>query len=156
MRKLVCLIPLLLTSNFAWGDVFQFVDEGGKKHFVDKVEKVPPQFRGQLGTQKELPPISRSQPGREKLYEKDSYASEPQGKQIEIFVTSWCPHCKELESYLQQRKLAFTRYDIEESREGRDKYEQLGGGGVPIVRIGTTTLRGFNPNRVDAALELNR
>lgn len=154
MLRILVVLFFLSFATLARADVFHYVDEAGKKHFVDSREKVPAQFRAQLETQKALPAISRSQPGRDKLYEKNTYPGYNGGR-VEIFVTSWCPHCKELEAYLTRRQVSFVRYDIERNREGRDKYEQLGGGGVPVIQIGKSTLRGFNPRQVDAALELN-
>jgi len=155
MRKILALALSFFFAVNASAEVVHYQDDTGKHHYVDSPTKVPERYRSQLEGQQSLPPISRAQPGRENLYEQKSYpqaASVP----VEIFVTSWCPHCRELEAYLRERQISFARYDIEENAAGRARYEQFGGGGVPVIRIGRSVLHGFNPMHVDAALNLNR
>lgn len=71
---------------------------------------------------------------------------------VTIFVTSWCPFCKKLEAYLKDHQVHYQRYDIEQSAEGRRKHQALGGGGVPVVQIGSTVVRGFDPSYLDMLL----
>lgn len=67
---------------------------------------------------------------------------------VEVFVTSWCPYCKKLEALLQSQNIPYTRYDIEADSKGERLYRSLGGGGVPIVRIGSFVVRGFHPDLI--------
>jgi len=63
---------------------------------------------------------------------------------VEIFVTSWCPICKDLEAFLRTYNIPHIRFDVEHSAKGIEIYQQLGGGGVPITRIdGKKIIRGF-------------
>lgn len=78
-----------------------------------------------------------------------AYAAQPL---VEIFVTTWCPYCKALEDYLQRKNVVYKRYNIEQSSEGKKKHSLLGGGGVPVVKIGTEVIRGFDPRAIDQAL----
>lgn len=73
-------------------------------------------------------------------------------KRVELFVTSWCPYCQQLEAALRASKVTYTRYDIEKSQEGARKYRALGGGGIPITKVGDAVIRGNNPQGVLAAL----
>lgn len=78
---------------------------------------------------------------------------EPERRIVEIFVTAWCPYCRSLESYLTKRGITFTRYDVEHDAKGITIYQELGGGGVPIIRIdGTQILRGFSIDELEKAL----
>lgn len=72
---------------------------------------------------------------------------------VEVFVTSWCPYCKRLELFLRSRNIQYTRYDIEADWQGQRLYWDLGGGGVPIVRIGSFVMRGFDPDAITKALD---
>ena len=67
---------------------------------------------------------------------------------VEVFVTSWCPYCKSLEAFLQARNIPYVRYDIEADSQGESIYRRLGGGGIPIVRIGSVVMRGFDPDSI--------
>jgi len=75
-----------------------------------------------------------------------------QKKKVTIYVTSWCPYCKKLEKFLRGNNIRYTRYNIERSAKGRKEYKRLGGGGVPIVKIGSKVIRGYNPQKIKAAL----
>lgn len=68
----------------------------------------------------------------------------PVKEPVEIFVTSWCPYCARLEQFLNTQKVEFVRYDIERDLNGFAKHQQLGGGGVPVIRVGTQVFRGFD------------
>ena len=75
------------------------------------------------------------------------------GKKVEVFVTSWCPYCRNLEAFLSQKSIAYKSYDVEKDAVGKRIYQQLGGGGVPVVKIGTQVIRGFDPAAILNALD---
>ena len=89
-------------------------------------------------------------PGSQELeqFEADYLAN----KQVQILVTDWCPYCKKLEAYLNDKKVRYTRFDVEKDKKGKQLYEQLGRGGVPIVMIGKDIIRGFNTVEIEQAL----
>ena len=135
--------------------VVQYLDREGRSHFVSAPEKVPPEYRSQLEHRKELPPISRYTADAdvlERAAEPSPAASEKKAK-VEIFVTSWCPYCKQLESYLRAHRIDYLRHDIEKSATARMMYEELGGGGFPITRIGSTVIQGFDEDAIATALK---
>lgn len=67
-----------------------------------------------------------------------------QQKRVRILVTDWCPYCSRLEAFLIKEKIHYEKLDVEQSAEGKKLYTQLGRGGVPIVLIGSTVVRGFD------------
>lgn len=71
---------------------------------------------------------------------------------VEVFVTSWCPHCKRVESFLKKHNVQYTRYDIEHDAQGQQKHAALGESGVPIITIGNEVVRGFNQPRLKQLL----
>ena len=79
-------------------------------------------------------------------------ASDAPTKKVEIFVTSWCPYCKKLESFLKKNHIDYTRYDVEQDAAGSKIFEEIGGEGVPVVRIGHNVIHGYDPDAVLAAL----
>jgi glutaredoxin len=74
-------------------------------------------------------------------------------EKVEVFVTGWCPYCRQLESFLKKRKVEYTRYDIEQDARGARLFEELGGGGVPLSRVGKRVVRGYDPEELLSALD---
>lgn len=70
-------------------------------------------------------------------------------KAVEIYVTDWCHYCRDAQSYLKSRGIPFTAYDIEKDGAANKRYKELGGGGVPILVIGTKTMYGFSKDRFE-------
>ncbi len=163
MIKLIATGFFLLTvaASYASAQVAQYTDRAGRKHFVSAPEKVPAEYRDQLQNSRELPPISRYTPqvvAPPKPSPSDSYsaaASEKNAK-VEIFVTSWCTYCKQLESFLRSKRVDYVRHDIEKSAAARMMYEALGGGGFPITRIGSTIIQGFDQAEIESALKASK
>ena len=72
---------------------------------------------------------------------------------VEVFVTSWCPYCTKLESFLRENDIAYKRYDIEADAEGARIFEAIGAAGVPVSRIhGKTVIPGYDPEAITEAL----
>ena len=76
--------------------------------------------------------------------------------QVEIFVTSWCPYCRKLESFLKQNRIDYTRYDVENDAKGAEEFGRMGGGGVPMARVGKEIIHGYDPEGILAALQASR
>ena len=74
-------------------------------------------------------------------------------KPVQIYMTDWCHYCREEQNYMKSRGIAFTAYDIEKDSAAYRRYTALGGGGVPILVIGSKTMYGFNKERFEHMLE---
>jgi len=145
--KLFSLIFLtVISATTAQSEILKYTDNQGKTYFVDSADKVPEPYKKQTEGQTKLPTISKLQ-ARE--YEKITPSAETKRGQMEIFVTSWCPHCKDLESYLLSKHVHYTKYDIERDSVGKSKYDQIGVGGVPIIKVGSTVIAGFDRAQLD-------
>ncbi|MFM1846701.1 MAG: hypothetical protein RL417_175 [Pseudomonadota bacterium] len=74
---------------------------------------------------------------------------------VEIFVTAWCPYCRDLERFLKSNRIEYTRYDVEHDSKGIALYQSLGGGGIPIIRLdGRKIIRGFDEEELKEALRI--
>ena len=71
--------------------------------------------------------------------------------EVEIFVTSWCPYCRQLENLLKKNNIAYTRHDVEKDQAAEELFSRLGGQGVPLVRVGSTVIHGYDPQAILAA-----
>ena len=83
----------------------------------------------------------------------DIQRRQPTEPKVTVFVTSWCPYCKELEGYLLSNGITYTRYDIERDPRGAMLHQQLGGGGVPVIVVGTKVMRGFDESELNGLLK---
>ncbi len=153
MRFSLLVIGFFLFAQSTFADIVQYVDSSGKVHYVNDPSKVPEEYRDQLEKNPVLPPITRYE-HRESKGDHEARRTLAYGaaRKVEVFVTSWCGICKGLERYLGQKGVRYTRYDIEKNGAAYKTYQQLGGRGVPLVKIGSAVIRGFDASAIDAAL----
>ena len=76
------------------------------------------------------------------------------GKQprITLYSTPGCPHCRSMKRWLRSRRIPFREEDISRSRRAFREFQELGGRGVPLLRVGNRNIRGFDPARLEEQL----
>ena len=151
---IVLLVVLAACTGNAVADVYRYTDEPGELHFVDDVAKVPKKYRKQLENAQPLPelsvmdaaPAASRQKGRaiQQVEPQTSYGNAG----VELYMTSWCGYCKKMVKFLDEKKIQYTAYDIEKDSNAARTYRQLGGNGVPVVRIGSHVVHGYDPDTV--------
>jgi glutaredoxin len=73
---------------------------------------------------------------------------------VVVYYTSWCPACRKLRAYLAERGIRSTEYDIENDSAAQARQRVLNpGGSIPTVDIEGQVLVGFNPKRIEAAID---
>ena len=157
MRIVLLVFVCCLCSTPLSAEIFKYIDDQGRAHYVTDPAKVPERYREQVTARAELPGIGRYQESGPKLKPGESAPAPLRphaavSKKVEIFVTTWCPYCQRLEKFLKDNRIQYTRYDIEHDSKGMLLHQQLGGGGVPVTRIGSTVIRGFSPDDINRAL----
>jgi mycoredoxin len=146
-------------SQISQAELLKYTDDKGKTSYVDSPEKIPEKYKDQIEILDNKHSISRSNPSRENLYEKDTYVSpKPKKSKVEIFVASWCGYCRALEADLKKSGIVFQKYDIESSLEAKKAYQMLGGSGIPITRVNDKEIfRGYSSpgtiQKIKAALK---
>ncbi len=83
---------------------------------------------------------------------REKAASPSDTSQVELYMTQWCPYCRKMEAFLKQNGISYRRYNIEFDQAARRRYERLGGRGVPLLKVGSYTIRGYDPQAVLRAL----
>lgn len=73
-------------------------------------------------------------------------------KKVILYGTTWCGYCKKTREFLAENNIAYTEFDIENSDEGRRRYDAINGSGVPVVEVNSTVIRGYAPEAILAAL----
>lgn len=79
-----------------------------------------------------------------------------QGNEVTVLVIQGCPYCNKAEEFLQKKGINYRRYDIERDAGGQALYRKLGGGGVPLIKIGSSVIRGFQPDEILMNLSAQR
>ena len=72
---------------------------------------------------------------------------------VVLYATKWCKYCRKTREFLAENKIDYVEYDIETSEQGAREFRNLHGMGVPLLRINSHTISGFNPRAILAALE---
>ncbi len=74
-------------------------------------------------------------------------ASQKKGKQVVIYTTTACAHCRRAKEFLRERGIAFREMDVSASQRARKELQRLGARGVPVLLIGGERMDGFEPKR---------
>jgi len=147
-RTLVLLGLAILVglASSAAADLHRYQDDSGRVHIVDSLDKIPAKYRDKLKTIKTPPP--------------DPYAHKQAkrgaGKSVDVYVTSWCGYCRKLEGFLKSNRIPYKRHDIEKSSSARRAHLKLGGGGIPVTKVGSEVIRGYNPDAILRSLKKSR
>lgn len=77
--------------------------------------------------------------------------SEVKHDKVILYATEWCGYCKKTRAFLAEHRIEYTEYDIEKSEIGRSQHAALGGGGIPVLDIKGTIIRGYNTHKMQYA-----
>ncbi len=169
MRKkilaLILVVSLDVLALKAYAEFYHYIDSNGTVHCVDNISSVPEQYRTQLKNAESLSDISVvgvPGPAGDEPPSINHAAGRPEkttlqyNGTVDIFVTSWCGYCKQLERFLDSKGIHYTAYDIEKDGSALKQYKALGRRGVPVTRIGASVVSGYNPDAILKAIERER
>lgn len=73
-----------------------------------------------------------------------------------VFSTPTCTHCRNAKRYFRERGVRFRDVDVsKDPAAARDMVKMSGQQGVPVIKIGSKVIVGFNRPEVDKLLNLN-
>jgi glutaredoxin len=169
MTKLIIFFTLITALLILIGtgtakDIYKWVDENGIMHFQDtppqnatqpvSIESVPTYEDDSRNARKpgQAPgksnPVSHTTPS---LAKQSKTSSTP--PKVELYVTSWCPYCKEARNFFKSRGIPFSEYDIEKDKDAARRKQQLDKrGGVPFALINGIPVHGFSKAAYERAL----
>lgn len=145
---LIFCAPLLLQA-----ETYRYTDNKGTVNFVDDLAKIPQKYRKNARTADDQPLLNvmdapAARPKMQRVAVQPARAEQFNGS-VEIYVTSWCGYCKKAINYLNSKGISYTAYDIEKDSSAHSRYQELGGSGVPVIKIGDKVIRGFSPQAID-------
>ena len=80
-----------------------------------------------------------------------SYSAEKDGD-IVMYSTAWCGVCQMTRELFDEENIRYIEYDIEKSEEYYRQFSELGGQGVPLVKIGRNVIHGYNRDLILASI----
>lgn len=73
--------------------------------------------------------------------------------EVTLYSTTWCGYCSRTRAFLRKHNIPFDEIDVEESSEAMRQIMQMQAYGVPVVVVGDTIIRGYQPAALARALE---
>lgn len=144
-------------------EVYTYKDASGTVTYVDDLGKIPGRYRSQAKTMDTLedisiieadsPPAGKARAGTKQPAKQQAKAKTRFSGTIEMYVTEWCPVCKNAESYLKKMGYAYSKYDVEKDKNAKARAADYPGRGVPLIIIGKRTMRGFSPEALEQYME---
>ena len=157
MRKSAAVVAviLLVAVGVCRADVYKYTDGTGELHFVDDISKVPKKYRKQveIGDSQGNVSVMDAAPASSSVQKRASQEPPKENAysgstNVEVFITSWCGYCKKMVRFLNEKRIPYTAYDIEKDSDAARTYRDLGGNGVPVVRVGSHVVHGYSPEAV--------
>ena len=72
---------------------------------------------------------------------------------VVIYTAAWCPYCKTLRAYLDNREIPYSEYDVEKTFHGGVGFWALRGTAVPVSVVGPDIIYGFDMVKINEALQ---
>ena len=148
MRRFL-FIALALACGLATAQVYKWTDPSGKVHYGDSppAETKTEQLRIQIPSY-DGPVKVQDWSGVIRRKYVSSIPDRP--KHVTMYSTAWCVHCKNARNYFASQGISFTEVDVEKSEEGRKEFQSFTGSGVPLIVVGSKTMRGFSASAFES------
>lgn len=148
MRYRLISFCLALTLSFGCFavELYRWKDENGRIHFSDKP---PPKEKIEKFNIKVK---SYSGPATVSTHNVEAAVED----KVIIYLTEWCPYCKQAKDYMDSKAISYREYDIEKSKRAERAFKKLGGKGVPLILVGNMKMQGFNPGKLNNMINKNK
>lgn len=73
--------------------------------------------------------------------------------EVVLYSTDWCGYCEKARKFFNSNNIKFQEFDIENSVEGRMRYEAIGGSSIPLIIINGNRINGYSKSHILRFLE---
>ena len=141
--------------------LYQFSDDQGKVHFVERFEQVPAAYRDRIGRiemggreEAARKTASRSQRRNKMASWRQQPARRGVGTQPEVvvYMAEWCGACKATMKHLDGKGVEYVTKDVDRDHQAaREIMQRLGGSSLslPTVDVEGEIIQGHQPQRLD-------
>ena len=75
-------------------------------------------------------------------------------EEIEVFTTPTCPYCTKIKEWLDNNGYEYTEHNVAEDKEqAKRMIKKTGQRGVPQTFVGDEAVVGFQPEKIEEALQ---
>jgi glutaredoxin len=128
------------------------IDKTGVIRYVDvhDIDEQPDNEELFRVLEKLEPGIRRSKPD----YFPPRPEPEPESDVV-LYCTTWCPDCRRIRAYLQEKKIAYQEINITRNPKAAGQVREWAGGfqTTPTIKIRDQVIVGFNREKLDQAFE---
>jgi glutaredoxin len=136
---------------------YQFVDGGGRVHFVQRLDAVPAEWRETMGYV-ELdvpPPLSPLDARRARDSRVSRAVATPRaGSSVVLYSAEWCGACRKAKRHLERRGVRYELRDVDQPENLQALVETTGRKGIPVLEVDGRVVSGFNAQRYDELLRI--
>jgi hypothetical protein len=129
----------------ATADIYSWTDRNGIKHFSSD----PPPKGEQISDLRVMKTVE--EPEEVEAGDSDKAVADTTRKEaqknapkVDIYVDSQSEICREALGFFDQRKIPYTKHEVDVDPEARQRYKSLEGQGVPLVFIGDHRMDGWD------------
>jgi len=141
MHRRWLLAVLLLLSAPAMAQIYKWVDADGQVH-----------YGGRPAVSAQSEDVTAKVKSTGNFVELETSGTS-YGNTITMLSTTWCSVCKRAKAWLNAKGIAYTELDVEKDEEGKQRYHELQGKGVPIILVGKQRMNGFSEARMEEMLK---
>ncbi len=149
---------------------YQFVDDGGRVHFVERLAEVPRAWRDRVGfVEMDRPPPLTPEEARSTWSLSDSETTRvlaanppanrsagPGGRQVSrvvLYSAVWCGYCTKARKHLDREGVDYELRDVDVPAVAAELRQKTGRGGVPVLDYDGRVLRGYRAQNYDRAID---
>lgn len=152
---------------------YQFVDDRGGVHFVERLTDVPAAWRDRVGFVEldRPPPLTPVEARRAWTLSSDETARllaanpppsrrpGPGGRQrarVLLYSATWCGYCTKARQHLDREGIDYEVLDVDRGAVAAELREKTGRGGVPVLDYDGQILRGYSADQYRRAVDAIR
>jgi glutaredoxin len=154
-RLAVCMFAAFAFNVSALAEIYSWTDRNGVKHFSSDP---PPkgELVSDLRVMKTVEEPEEPEAGDAEKTVADTTAREApkNAPKVDIYVDSQSDICQTALAFFDRNKIAYTKHEIDNDPEARQRYKSLEGQGIPIIFIGDERMDGWDEESVKIHLGL--
>jgi glutaredoxin len=136
---------------------YQFIDEGGRVRFVERLEDVPERWRANAGfvEMSSPPPLTPADARatiarRMESTRKQGAAAPPK---VLLYYANWCGYCRKAKAHLDRRGVPYEIRNVDVYAVKKELRAKTGRTGIPVLDIDGRILQGYRAASLDAMLD---
>jgi glutaredoxin len=121
---------------------------------MPQVDHLPDRLRGKEAPMPPRPYSAAAPPPAAAPVATAQRPVDAEGLSITLYSTSWCGYCRKARNWFTSQGIPFVEKDIESDPDGAAEYRAKanGYGGVPLIDVNGTAVRGFDQRRIEALI----